>query len=180
MCWRRMFYFSDYGQWETNLKSIPFKMVQSWKYCSSWKHCSSRKGLLTLFSPRPWNLYMEAACLSRRSSIPVYAILKLRSPKKAPCFITVWSYKHLTPRHSRSSLTWLRTQIVSCLFFSENDVNSRLKIFNDTFHSVLDVHAPIRIVKICSRSCPYVTHGIIDLMRDGDDFTAVSYKLVTI
>jgi hypothetical protein len=34
MCWRRMFCFSDHIPWETNLKSIPFKVVLSWKLCS--------------------------------------------------------------------------------------------------------------------------------------------------
>ena len=50
----------------------------------------------------------------------------------------------------------------------EHDVNLKLKIFNDIFHSVLEVHAPIKIVKIRSRSCPYITREIKDLMRDRD------------
>jgi hypothetical protein len=34
MCWRRMLCFSGHSPWETNLKSIPFKVVQSSKQCS--------------------------------------------------------------------------------------------------------------------------------------------------
>jgi hypothetical protein len=34
MCSRRIFCFSDHSPWETNLKSIPFKVVLSWKQCS--------------------------------------------------------------------------------------------------------------------------------------------------
>jgi hypothetical protein len=34
MCWRRMLCFFVHSQWEKNLKSIPFKVVLSWKQCS--------------------------------------------------------------------------------------------------------------------------------------------------
>ena len=44
MCWRRMFCSSYHSSWETNLKSIPFKVLLSWKQCSSWRNY--RKGLL--------------------------------------------------------------------------------------------------------------------------------------
>jgi hypothetical protein len=29
MCWRRIFCSSDHSLWETNLKSIPFKVVEN-------------------------------------------------------------------------------------------------------------------------------------------------------
>ena len=47
--------------------------------------------------------------------LPVYAILKLRPPKKVSSFVTVRSYKHYNPHHSL--LTLLQTQIISCLFY---------------------------------------------------------------
>ena len=37
MCWRRMFCFSYHNPWETNLKSILFKVVLIWKPCWSWR-----------------------------------------------------------------------------------------------------------------------------------------------
>ena len=49
MCWRRIFCFSDHNQWETNLKSILFKVVLIWKPCWSWRNY--RKGLLCESTP---------------------------------------------------------------------------------------------------------------------------------
>ena len=40
-----------------------------------------------------------------------------------------------------------------------------LSSFNDVINSVLDVHAPIRTIKIRSRPCPYVTLEIKQLMK---------------
>ena len=45
------------------------------------------------------------------------------------------------------------------------DINSMLSSFNDVISSVLDVHAPIRTIKIRSRPCPYVTLEIKQLMK---------------
>ena len=50
MCWRRMFCFSDHSPWETNLKSIPFKVVLSCppKTVLVVTYCNYRKSLLCI------------------------------------------------------------------------------------------------------------------------------------
>ena len=100
-----------------------------------------------------------------RDHLPVYAILKLRPPKKVSSFVTVRSYKHYNPSSLSSDLASNSDRLLSILL--EHDVKLKLKIFNDIFYSVLEVHAPIKIVKIRSRSCPYITREIKD-MRDRD------------
>ena len=44
-------------------------------------------------------------------------------------------------------------------------MNTKLFIFNKVFQSTLQDHAPIQTIKVRSRSCPYVTNEIKELMK---------------
>ena len=44
-------------------------------------------------------------------------------------------------------------------------MNTKLRIFNDVLHSILDSYAPVRTFKIRGRPCPYITHEIKEPMR---------------
>ena len=59
-----------------------------------------------------------------------YTILKLRLSKKALWFITVRSHKHYNPSSSSSDLALNSDRLLSISL--DNDVNSKLKILNDT------------------------------------------------
>ena len=123
---------------------------------------------MTLFSPSSSKLVRKSGVLNNPISdhLLVYAILKLRPPKKVSFVVTVRSYKHYNPSSFSSDLASNSNRLLSILL--GHDVNLKLKIFNDIFHSVLEVHAPIKIVIIRSRSCPCITREIKDLMRDRD------------
>ena len=58
MCWRRVFCFFDHNPWETNLKSIPFKVVLNWKQCSC--DVITRKVYFVNFFKRVLKLFFEA------------------------------------------------------------------------------------------------------------------------
>lgn len=98
--------------------------------------------------------------------LPIYVILKLKRPKKLPCYITVRSFKHYDPSSFISDLATNSDRFLS--IFSGKDVNSKLATFNDILHSTLDIHAPVKTMKVRSRPCPYVTSEIKDLMRNRD------------
>ena len=94
---------------------------------------------------------------------PVYVVLKLKSPKISPHYVTVRSYKNYDPENFTFDLVSHSDSLLS--EFAAPDVNSKLGIFNDAFRQVLDAHAPVKTVKICSHPCPIVTEEIKDLMK---------------
>ena len=69
--------------------------------------------------------------------LPVYVTLKLK-PIKPP------------PIKSERLLS----------IFSVNDVNEKLKIFDEVLQATLDLHTPIKTVKVRRRPCPFVTPEI--------------------
>lgn len=52
--------------------------------------------------------------------------------------------------------------------FAEDNVNTKVSIFNEVPQNTLEDHAPIRSLKIQSRPCSYLTAGIKDLMKARD------------
>ena len=52
--------------------------------------------------------------------------------------------------------------------FRASDVDTKLNVCNDTLPSVLDIHAPMKSIKIRSRSCRFVNQEIKDLMKSRD------------
>ena len=52
--------------------------------------------------------------------------------------------------------------------FGASDVYTKLNTCNDTLPSVLDIHAPMKSVKIRSRSFRFVNQEIKDLMKSRD------------
>ena len=48
----------------------------------------------------------------------------------------------------------------------DHGVNQRLDNFNQKFISVLDMHAPIKTVKIKRRLCPFVDQEIVQLIYE--------------
>ena len=95
--------------------------------------------------------------------LPVYVVLKLKSPKISPHYVSVRSYKNYDPENFTFDLASHSDSLLSV--FAAPDVNSKLGIFNNAFRQVLDAHAPVKTVKIRSRPCPFVTEEIKDLMK---------------
>ena len=52
--------------------------------------------------------------------------------------------------------------------FDESDVDSKLKILDDVLLPVLNLHAPMKSIKIRSRSCTFVNQEIRELMKSRD------------
>ena len=95
--------------------------------------------------------------------LPVHVVLKLKSPKISPHYVSVRSYKNYDPENFTFDLASHSDSLLSV--FAAPDVNSKLGIFNNAFRQVLDAHAPVKTVKIRSRPCPFVTEEIKDLMK---------------
>ena len=76
--------------------------------------------------------------------LPVYVDLKLTLPKPPPYYISTRSYKHYNPDLFTADLATKSDKFPS--IFSEEDINYKLSMFNDTFLSTLDAHAPIESI----------------------------------
>ena len=94
----------------------------------------------------------------------VYSILKLKLPKKSPDYMITRSFKNYSSEAFKNDLEQLIWQYNSI----DHDVNQRLDNFNQKFLSVLDMHAPIKTVKIKRRLCPFVGQEIVQLMKKRD------------
>ena len=73
------------------------------------------------------------------------------------------SYKNYDSLSFASDLAGNSGRLLS--IFSDGDVNTKLRIFNDVLHSTLDSYALVRTFKIRGRPCPYITHEIKERMR---------------
>ena len=60
--------------------------------------------------------------------------------------------------------------------FSVNDVNEKLKIFDEVLQATLDLHTPIKTVKVRQRPCPFVTPEIKELMGKRDQLHGIFIK----
>ena len=98
-----------------------------------------------------------------RDHLPVYVVLKLKSPKISPHYVTVRSYKNYDPENFTFDLASHSDSLLSV--FAAPDVNSKVGIFNNAFRQVLDAHPPVKTVKIRSRPCPFVIEEIKGLMK---------------
>ena len=49
--------------------------------------------------------------------------------------------------------------------FTETDVNTKTEVLKDVIQSTLDLHAPIKTIKIRSRSNTFVTPDMKELMK---------------
>jgi len=98
--------------------------------------------------------------------LPVFVRLNLKIPRPPPCYITVRSYANYDPVNFSTDLASKAPELLT--IFDEFDVNTKLSIFNKVFQSTLHDHAPIMTIKVRSRSCPYVTHEIKELMKYRD------------
>ncbi|CAB4034648.1 Hypothetical predicted protein [Paramuricea clavata] len=96
--------------------------------------------------------------------LPVYVTLKLKPTKPPPIHITVRSYRNYDPELFATDLASKSERLLSV--FSVNDINEKLKIFNDVLQT--DSHAPIKTLKVRDRPCPFVTPEIKELMDKRD------------
>ncbi|CAB3993932.1 Hypothetical predicted protein [Paramuricea clavata] len=96
----------------------------------------------------------------------VYAELKIKSPKQPSQYITARSFKNYVPNYFAADLADKSDCLLS--IFDGDDVNAKLNIFNHAIQSTLDVHAPIKTIKIRNRPCPFITQDLRNLMKERD------------
>ena len=97
---------------------------------------------------------------------PIYVSTKLKVPKTSPTYITVRSHKNYDPTAFSSDLATKSDRLLS--IFTETDVNTKTEVLKDVIQSTLDLHAPIKTIKIRSRSNTFVTPDTKELMKSRD------------
>ena len=117
-------------------------------------------------------IFVSVASSVRRSGVinvpisdhlPVYVELEVKPPKPSPQYISVRSYRNYDPELFTVDLALHSDPLLSV--FDGSDVNIKLNTFNNVFRQVLDVHAPVKTIKIRNRPCPFVTNDIKELMK---------------
>ena len=96
----------------------------------------------------------------------MYVTLKLKPTKPPPTLILVRSYRNYDPELFAADFASKSDRLLSV--FSVNDINEKLKIFDDVLQTTLDSHAPIMTLKVSDRPCPFVTPEIKELMGKRD------------
>ena len=94
----------------------------------------------------------------------VEVTLKISRPKVKSKYVTTRSYSEYAPDSFCEDLSLVPWHMV--YFFDDTD--SQVETFNSLFLDVLDQHAPIKRIKIKSRSHPFVTPEIKQLMKTRD------------
>lgn len=96
-------------------------------------------------------------------SLP-YAVLNLKSPKSKPSYVTVRSFKNYREESFVNDLSLVPWHVVDIF----HNVNDKLSVFSKLFMDILDVHAPVKRIKLKSRPNPFVTPEIRALMKTRD------------
>ena len=94
----------------------------------------------------------------------VEVTLKISRPKVKAKYVTTRSYSRYAPDSFCEDLSLVPWHMV--YFF--DDIDSQVETFNSLFLDELDQHAPIKRIKIKSRSNPFVRPEIKQLMRTRD------------
>ena len=98
--------------------------------------------------------------------LPIFTALRLKLPKPSPKFVLTRSYKNYDASKFIIHLASRAEELTS--IFDIPNPNSKLEIFNSALQSTLDAHAPIKLIKIRERTCPFVTSEIKKQMKTRD------------
>ena len=96
----------------------------------------------------------------------MYAVLHMKLPKPPPQYILTRSYKVYDGERFAAHLASRSDELVS--IFSAPNVNSKLDRLNNVLHTTLAVHAPIKLIKIKNRPCPFIATDIKNQMSHRD------------
>ena len=94
----------------------------------------------------------------------VYAELKIKFPRQPLQYITARSFKNYLPNYFAADLADKSDCLLS--IFDGDDVNAKLNILNYAIQYTLDIHAPIKTIKIRNRPCPFITQYLRNLMKE--------------
>lgn len=99
----------------------------------------------------------------------VYSILKLKLPKQLSYIVTRSLKNYSSERFTRdlAQITWQENSI-------DNDINQKTDNFNQKFLNVLNMHAPIKTIKIKRRLCPFVDREIVVMMKTRNMFHRIA------
>ena len=85
---------------------------------------------------------------------PVFVTLKLNKEKQPPQTITTRSFRNYNTDLFEAEISQY-SAILSALLYTSPSVNDQLNSFNNIYETVLENHAPIKNIKIKSRSYPF-------------------------
>ena len=102
----------------------------------------------------------------------VCVTLKLKAPKPRCSYIAARTYKNYTHARFTDDLASAPFHIANIF----NDLDDQVQVFNSLFLNVLNVHAPVKRVKIKSGPNPHITPEIRQLMRTRDKWRKSATK----
>jgi hypothetical protein len=94
-------------------------------------------------------------------------ILKLKLPKPPSCSLIARSYRNYNSSTYAADLAQL-TGYFSNLQSNFPKINDHLGAFNNAFSSILNNHAPIKVIRIRNRSTSFVNDEIKQVMKKRD------------
>ena len=94
----------------------------------------------------------------------VYLSLNLKLPKPPPKFVCARSYRHYNPAVFNEDLSLVQWEQMYLI----DDVNEKLDFFNGRFLNILEVHTPIKNLRMRNCRSPFVNKEIKALMSSRD------------
>ena len=92
----------------------------------------------------------------------VHVTLKLKILKPSPRFVKMRTFRHYDGQQFVADLVWIPWDEVALV----DDASEMLKNFNNKFNTVLETHAPVKMIRIKHPCCPFLDAEIQDLMRN--------------
>ncbi|KXJ08855.1 hypothetical protein AC249_AIPGENE14729 [Exaiptasia diaphana] len=98
--------------------------------------------------------------------------LKLKTPKEKPRYITARNYKTYNSKNFNNDIDNVPFHITEIF----DEIDDKLNAYNLLFTQVLDVHAPVKVMKIRCKPNPCVTPEIKALMKTRDKWHKSAIK----
>ena len=94
----------------------------------------------------------------------VYATLQLKKERKKPVYVNARSFRQYNPNSFLQDMSYAPWSVINVF----DDMDDKLNAFNLILNNILDLHAPIKRVKVRSRHNPFITEKICSLMKTRD------------
>ena len=122
------------------------------------------------------NENLIADCVVANSEVSghslVSSISKLKASKPRPSYVTTRSYKNYKPEAFLDDLARVSFYVANIF----DNFDDRVDVFNTLFLDTLNNHAPLKRIKIKSRSHPFITSEIKKLIETRDNWHKLAFR----
>lgn len=94
--------------------------------------------------------------------------LNFKTPKQQPVFKTIRDFKYILHEQFQSDLKSIPWRNI----YDLNDINEKISFINSNLITLLDLHAPLKTIRITKKYAPWLTENLKLMMKERDKLLA--------